>query len=133
MCRLDPAGQPHGPTAYVFGDEIGKRVVSARTAWDNTCRKVGIEGLRIHDLRHEAGSRFLEAGWPLHHVQAMLGHANLKTTSTYLNVTLEGLHASMRRLDEQRKSAKKVPSTPQKPTGFLGTDSPPTGKKSFVN
>ena len=41
MCRLDPAGQPHGPTAYVFGDEIGKRVVSARKAWNNTCRKGG--------------------------------------------------------------------------------------------
>src|SRR5713101_1834806 len=22
----------------------------------------------VHDLRHEAGSRWLEAGWPIHHV-----------------------------------------------------------------
>ena len=133
MCRLNSAGQPHGPTAYVFGDEIGKRVMSARKAWGNTCRKVGIEDLRIHDLRHEAGSRFLEAGWPLHHVQAMLGHANLKTTSTYLNVTLDGLHASMRKLDEQRKIAKNVPSTPRTHAGFLGPDPSPVQEKSFVN
>jgi integrase len=41
--------------------------------------------LYFHDLRHEAGSRMLEAGWPLHHVQRMLGHADVKQTATYLN------------------------------------------------
>ncbi len=30
----------------------------------------------------------------------MLGHADIKTTSTYLNVTLPGLHQSMRKLDQ---------------------------------
>ena len=39
----------------------------------------------------------LEAGWPLHHVQYMLGHANLSQTSTYLNVEKTGLADSMRR------------------------------------
>jgi site-specific recombinase XerD len=47
--------------------------------------------LHFHDLRHEAGSRFIEAGWPIHHVQEMLGHASLEQTSTYLNVTGTGL------------------------------------------
>ena len=28
---------------------------------------------------------------PLHHVQEMLGHSNLKQTSTYLNANLVGL------------------------------------------
>ena len=44
--------------------------------------------LHFHDLRHEGGSRLLEAGWPVHHVQHMLGHAALQQTSTYLNATL---------------------------------------------
>jgi hypothetical protein len=51
-------------------------------------------------LRHEAGSRFIETGWPVHHVKNMLGHENLEQTSTYLNVTLVGLKDSMRRFDE---------------------------------
>jgi len=55
--------------------------------------------LHFHDLRHEGGSRLLEAGWPLHHVQHMLGHANLAQTSTYLNATRIGLHESMRRFE----------------------------------
>ena len=45
----------------------------------------------------EAGSRMLEAGWPLHHVQRMLGHADVKQTATYLNAERVGLHDSMKR------------------------------------
>jgi hypothetical protein len=52
--------------------------------------------LHFHELRHEAGSRLLEAGWPLHEVQQMPGHASLEQTSTYLNATLRGMHRSMR-------------------------------------
>ena len=32
----------------------------------------------------------------------MLGHADLKQTSTYLNATAKGIEDSMRKLDEQR-------------------------------
>jgi hypothetical protein len=53
--------------------------------------------MRFHDLRHEAGLRLVEAGWPLHHVQEMLGDADLQTTSIDLNVTRTGLAESMRR------------------------------------
>ncbi|MBE3064034.1 MAG: tyrosine-type recombinase/integrase [Spirochaetes bacterium] len=57
--------------------------------------------LHFHDLRHEAGSRLLEAGWPLHYVQHMLGHANIAQTGTYLNATLQGMKALMRPKTEQ--------------------------------
>lgn len=68
--------------------------------------------LHFHDLRHEAGSRLLEAGWPVHHVQHMLGHANLSQTSTYLNPTTVGLHESMRKLEDARAACKNVASEP---------------------
>jgi integrase len=48
--------------------------------------------LNFHDLRHEAGSRKLEAGWPLHAVSRWLGHSKLTTTDTYLNATTRLLH-----------------------------------------
>ncbi len=69
-------------------------------------------GLRFHDLRHEAGSRLVEAGWPLHYVQAMLGHSNLKQTSIYLNVPLGGLEQAMRKYDQQRAACNPVASSP---------------------
>src|SRR6185436_14875448 len=59
MRRNDPAGEPHGLQAYVFGDEIGQRTLSIKTAWRLTCRRAKIVGLRFHDLRREAGSRWL--------------------------------------------------------------------------
>jgi len=67
--------------------------------------------LHFHDLRHEGGSRLLEAGWPVHHVQHMLGHASLQQTSTYLNATLRGLHESMRNLEQARAACKPVASS----------------------
>ena len=53
--------------------------------------------LHFHDLRHEAGSRKLEAGWPLHAVSAFLGHANVTTTARYLNVKDDYLHELIER------------------------------------
>ena len=97
MVRHGPAGKKHGPATYVFGDAVGGKVADPKKAWATACKRAKITGLHFHDLRHEAGSRLLEAGWPLHHVQEMLGHADLKQTSTYLNVTQTGLQESMRR------------------------------------
>jgi hypothetical protein len=37
------------------------------------------------------------AVWPLQQVQAVLGHADAKTTGTYLNATVQHLLDSMRR------------------------------------
>jgi integrase len=117
LLRLDPTGRELPPTAYVFGDRAGGRVGSPKKAWEacvlrahghppqyrgtaldaaSRARYAEID-LHFHDLRHEAGSRLVERGWPVHHVQAMLGHADLKTTSTYLNLTRTGLADSMRR------------------------------------
>jgi integrase-like protein len=58
--------------------------------------------LHFHDLRHEAGCRWLEQGWPIHHVQEMLGQANLSQTSTYLHASEMGLQDSMRRFEAPR-------------------------------
>jgi integrase len=69
--------------------------VFAKRAWTNACARAGIDDLHFHDLRHEAGSRLLEAGWPIHHVKEMLGHANL----SYLNAGRMGLQDSMQRFD----------------------------------
>ncbi len=47
--------------------------------------------LHWHDLRHEAACRWLARGLDLRAIQLLLGHADLKTTQRYLNVTDEEL------------------------------------------
>jgi integrase len=73
-------------------------------AWAAACKGTTppLEDLHFHDLRHEAGCRWLEAGIPIHHVQEMLGHANISQTSTYLHATETGLAESMRKFDASR-------------------------------
>jgi integrase len=102
MRRNDPAGDPHGPQAYVFGNEIGQRRGSIKAAWRLACCRAGIIDLRFHDLRREAGSRWLEGGVPLQIVRDWLGHANISQTSTYLDSTVKGQHEAMRRYEEAR-------------------------------
>ena len=124
MGRFDPAGVPFGPEDHVFGDEVGRRLRTTQKAWQTAILKANghtpqwhprtkrlqpesqavyqAVDLRFHDLRHEAGSRWLEAGMSIHHVKALLGHASHSTTDIYLNATRVGLHEAMQRVDAKR-------------------------------
>lgn len=53
--------------------------------------KCGIEGLRVHDLRHEALSRLAERGWSAAELMALSGHSGLGMLSRYVHVTAEHL------------------------------------------
>jgi integrase len=58
--------------------------------------------LHFHDLRREAGSRWLEGGVPLHTVRDWLGHTSIAQTSTYLASTMATAHDAMARFDACR-------------------------------
>jgi len=94
--RHDPAGDPLPADAFVFGDEIGRQRHSIKTAWKLTCKRAKIDGLHFHDLRREAGSRWMDAGVPLATIQRWLGHHNISQTSTYLAATGGGDADAMR-------------------------------------
>ena len=131
LARLDPTGHELPVGAFVFGDEVGRPVTTFTKAWQVTllrasgCQPEWTKGrltdgcrqrlneidLHFHDLRHEAGSRWAEGGMPLHHVKELLGHANIKTTDTYLNATRIGLQDSMRKFEEFRKTCTPVAQT----------------------
>jgi integrase len=94
--RNDPAGEPLPADAFVFGDEIGRQRHSIKTAWKLTCKRAKIEGLHFHDLRREAGSRWMDANVPLATIQRWLGHHNISQTSTYLAASGGGDADAMR-------------------------------------
>jgi len=107
MRQHAPDGREHGRTAYVFGDEVGGQVASVRRQWEDAALRahghepVRVRGklapesravlrtvdLHVHDLRREFASRLLESSADLHDVQQFLGHANITTTSRYLEST----------------------------------------------
>ena len=48
--------------------------------WTRTRRAAGVDGVRLHDLRHWQATQLLDAGVPVPTVAARLGHADGTTT-----------------------------------------------------
>ena len=155
LARHDPAGREFPSEAYVFGDQVGRRVGSIKKAWQTAVLKAyGHQpkwvrpggqltqdlravyrkiDLHVHDLRHEAGSRWHEAGIPLHHVRTLLGHSNVATTDTYLNAVSVELQKSIRRYDEVRTICKAFASEPPSEHRPSRKSDQETGGKSPVH
>lgn len=75
-----------GRDGHVFctagGSAYGESAMTA--GWWRAVRRVGLEGVRMHDLRHLCASILLSAGWSVLAVQKHLGHASAsETTDTY--------------------------------------------------
>jgi integrase len=92
----------------------------------NACDRAGLRGFQLRDLRHEAGSRFEEAGVSVTFVSKILGHTNLSTTSRHLNIHLRGLHSAMRKLEEHRPA---VAQALDKADENAPADVPPSGQQ----
>lgn len=54
--------------------------------WLEACRALSIPDLHWHDLRHEAASRMIEAGWSAHEVRVVTGHASSQHLDRYVNL-----------------------------------------------
>lgn len=70
--------------AHCFpGRLAGQHLVDLQKPWRKVRKLAGLEGLRIHDLRHGLASVGLGAGLPLAAVGKLLGHRSAATTSRY--------------------------------------------------
>jgi integrase len=54
-------------------------------------RRVGIENLRFHDLRHEAISRFFERGLSVPEVALISGHNDLRMLYRYTHLRADDI------------------------------------------
>jgi integrase len=60
-----------------------------RLAWERLKRRVGIDDLRFHDLRHEAISRFFEMGLSVPEVALISGHRDPRMLFRYTHLRAE--------------------------------------------
>jgi excisionase family DNA binding protein len=70
-----------------FNEETGKPLTTVKTAFKAACRRAGIEGLRMHDLRHTFGSRLIQRGADIETVRTLMGHNSISITQRYLHST----------------------------------------------
>ena len=60
-----------------------------RLAWERLRRRAGVVGLRFHDLRHEAVSRFFEKNLNMPEVAAITGHRDARMLMRYAHPKAE--------------------------------------------
>ena len=84
--------------SFVFSDApdagIPWRPNRVTLAFVRLCRQLGINGVRLHDLRHFAATQMLAAGIPVKTVSGRLGHAKAATTLNVYAHVLESSDAS---------------------------------------
>ena len=68
------------------GRSKGKHIHNLRKPWSRICKEVGLEGVRVHDLRHTAASLALGSGTSLAIVGRLLGHTQVQTTLRYAHL-----------------------------------------------
>ncbi len=71
-------------------DGIRRPYITSKV-WNTARKKAGIEGLRFHDLRHEATSRFVEAGLSDLEVSSITGHKSMQMLKRYTHLRTENL------------------------------------------
>jgi len=73
---------------HIFTAARGGRLQRSnfRRVWIKALGKAGVQGVRVHDLRHTSASWAVSNGADLVTVRDRLGHTSIKTTSRYLHV-----------------------------------------------
>ncbi len=89
-------GLPRTPgNPWLFpGHAPGKPLSDIYNYWNRLRRSLGLEGVRIHDLRHTFASFLVNAGHSLYEVQKLLGHSDPRTTMRYAHLEQESLAAA---------------------------------------
>ena len=89
-------GLPRIPDSpWVFpGKKKGTRLVNLNDSWDRVRRRAGLDGVRLHDLRHTFASRALALGEGLPMIGDLLGHRMVNTTARYAHLARDSVRDS---------------------------------------
>jgi integrase len=91
-----------------FGRKENSCLVGLQKIWEKFRSEIGLEDVRIHDLRHSFASSAISNGISLEYLSKLLGHANFKTTERYAHLTLEPLHEAANKIAASITTASKT-------------------------
>lgn len=76
------AGNPY----VIAGTVAGQYATDLQRPWRRIRGIAGLDGVRIHDLRHTYASMAVSGGMPIQMVGRLLGHSQLQTTMRYAHL-----------------------------------------------
>ena len=86
---------------WVFpGRKKGTGQRNINDSWDRVRNRAGLDGVRLHDLRHSFASRALALGESLSMIGELLGHRKVQTTARYAHLARDSVRASTAKVAE---------------------------------
>lgn len=84
------AGNPH----VIVGAKNGAALVNLEKPWRAIRAAAGLDGVRLHDLRHAFASVAASSGMGLPIIGKMLGHTQTATTARYAHLASDPVKAA---------------------------------------
>lgn len=86
---------------WVFPNKSGRKPLpDIFMYWDKTRKKLGLDDVRLHDLRHSFASFLVNSGCSLYQTQTLLGHANPAMTMRYAHLDRNNLVGCVKKVEE---------------------------------
>ena len=84
----------------ITGAKPGGRLSNLNDHWLRIRERAGLEGVRLHDLRHSFASRAIALGESLSTIGRILGHGQVTTTARYAHLARDAVKASASRVGD---------------------------------
>lgn len=100
----------HGNGSEWVFQGIGKsgHLIEPKTGWHRICKRAGLEGVRIHDLRRSMGSWQASTGANLSIIGKTLNHRNVSTTAIYARLNIDPVREAMEKATSAMMTAGKI-------------------------
>lgn len=74
------------------------------TAWRNARKRVELDYVRVHDLKHTFGRRLRAVGVSFEDRQDLLGHRSGRITTHYSSAEVQNLYEATKKVHDQQQS-----------------------------
>jgi integrase len=92
--------------SYVVpGEDPERPRADLKRPWDAVSKRAGLEGVRLHDLRHTYASFGAGGGFGLPVIGKLLGHTQASTTQRYAHLDADPLRRASEAIGSQIASA----------------------------
>jgi integrase len=86
---------------YVITGQVeSQHLTDMQRPWRRLRKRAGLDGLRIHDLRHSFASDALQLGEDLPMIGKLLGHTQVQTTARYAHLKTDPMRAAADKVAE---------------------------------